>query len=123
MLAALPSGDLSKSQRQRYDAIVSKYSAEVTDSMKVQKFNKQIIAIYIESAKRHFNQQEVDAQIEFYSSNIGQNIIKKQPAMMEDYLAQITKQIMPAMMEESIKNMQTITPRMTADIEALMAEK
>lgn len=123
MLAALPNKELNKNEQQQYDAIISKYSKEIASSMDVQSYNQQIIDLYIESAKQHFNQQEVDAQVTFYSSEIGQSIINKQPAMMADYMKKITSQVMPVMMQASIEKMQSIIPRMQADIEDLMSEK
>ena len=119
MLASMPNNELNAAQRKRFDEIILKYSKEMTDKESLESLNKQIINVYVQSAKQHFSQKEVDAQIAFYSSQIGQSIIEKQPAMMKDYMAQI----MPIVMESTMKKMQDIMPRMAADIKAIKTDK
>ena len=119
MLASLPSENISEEKRQRLDEIVSRYSTQMTTSNDMSSMNRQVMNIYMETAKQHFNQEEVDAQIAFYSSKIGQSIIDKQPAMMNDYMAEV----MPIVMKSTVDNVKDIVPKMAAEIEALMLEK
>ena len=119
MLASMPDNELNAAQRKRFDEIILKYSKEMTDKENRESLNKQIIDVYVQSAKQHFNQQEVDAQIAFYSSQVGQSIIDKQPAVIKDYMVKIT----PIVMESTMKKMQDIMPRMAADIKAIKTDK
>ena len=119
MLASMPDNELNAAQRKRFDEIILKYSKEMTDKEHRESLNKQIIDVYVQSAKQHFNQQEVDAQIAFYSSQVGQSIIDKQPAVIKDYMVKIT----PIVMESTMKKMQNIMPRMAADIKAIKTDK
>ncbi|WP_201510318.1 DUF2059 domain-containing protein [Psychrobacter alimentarius] len=119
MLASMPNNELNAAQRKRFDEIILKYSKEMTKRDNVEGINKQIVNMYMQSAKKHFDQKEVDAQIEFYSTEVGQSIIDKQPAMMKDYMAQI----MPIIMESTMKKMQEVMPKMAADLKALTSEK
>ena len=119
MLASMPDNELNTAQRKRFNEIILKYSKEMTDKENSESLNKQIIDVYVQSAKQHFSQKEVDAQIAFYSSQIGQSIIDKQPAMMKDYMAKIV----PIVMESTMKKMQNIMPRMAADINAIKTDK
>lgn len=119
MLASMPDNELNAAQRKRFDEIILKYSKEMTDKENLESLNKQIIDVYVQSAKQHFNQQEVNAQIAFYSSQVGQSIIDKQPAVIKDYMVKIT----PIVMESTMKKMQDIMPRMAADIKAIKTDK
>ena len=119
MLASMPDNELNAAQRKRFDEIILKYSKEMTDKENRESLNKQIIDVYVQSAKQHFNQQEVDSQIAFYSSQVGQSIIDKQPAVIKDYMVKIT----PIVMESTMKKMQDIMPRMAADIKAIKTDK
>ena len=115
----ISSDNISQEKRQRFDEIVSKYSKEMTNSSQIGDMNKQIINVYMQTAKQHFDQREVDAQIAFYSSEIGQSIIEKQPAMLNDYM----EKVMPIAMESTMKKVKSTVPKMVAEIKALQLEK
>ena len=119
MIASLPDGDISEEKRQRFNEIVSRYSKEMTNSSDLSNMNRQVMNIYMETAKQHFNQEEVDAQIAFYSSKVGQSIINKQPAMMNDYMAEV----MPIVMGSTAEKVKDIVPKMAAELKALDLEE
>jgi len=110
--AGLPAGSkLTAEQRERMQAIMSKYVGKSMDLYPADEMLTDMTAIY----QRHLSKDDVDGLIVFYSSPAGQHLLNAQPVIAQEF--------MPVVMSKVAERSQVMKKEMMKEMGEVVASK
>ena len=110
--AGLPAGSkLTAEQRERMQAIMSKYVGKSMDLYPADEMLTDMTAIY----QRHLSKDDVDGLIVFYSSPAGQHLLNAQPVIAQEF--------MPLVMSKVAQRSQVMKKEMMKEMGEVVASK
>ena len=110
--AGLPAGSkLTAEQRERMQAIMSKYVGKSMDLYPAEEMLTDMTAIY----QRHLSKDDVDGLIVFYSSPAGQHLLNAQPVIAQEF--------MPVVMSKVAERSQVMKKEMMKEMGEVVASK
>ena len=110
--AGLPAGSkLTAEQRERMQAIMSKYVGKSMDLYPADEMLTDMTAIY----QRHLSKDDVDGLIVFYSSPAGQHLLNAQPVIAQEF--------MPVVMSKVAERSQVMKKEMMKEMGEVVGSK
>ena len=106
----LPAGSkLTPEQREKMQAVMSKYVGKSMDLYPADEMLKDMTAIY----QKHLSKDDVEGLVTFYSSPAGQHLLDAQPAIAQEYMPLVMGKVgqrSQAMTKEMMKELAEVMP-------------